>query len=352
MSDDQSTTSIEKSQHVSKQRVLITTAWLRPGDDVDKQLRASGFEVIHKSFVDRTTTGESLIDAIGDVDAVLAGTDAFTAEVLAAAATVKVIGRTGAGYDNIDVAAATELGIAVCPTPGVNSPSVAEYAMALILSCARRIPQSVANVRAHGWDQVGGSELAGATLGIVGLGAIGKLVANMALGFGMHVIAHDPRLDEAFVRERGIPSATLDDLLAASDFVTLHLFLDASTRHLINERTLALMKPTAFLVNTSRGGVIDERALADAIRRGALAGAGLDTVEEEPLPRHSELRAFDNVLITAHVGAATAESRVRSGRMAAQSVIDVLGGLIPPQTVNPEFAAKRSREHALDGSHE
>jgi D-3-phosphoglycerate dehydrogenase len=322
---------------VPKQRVLVTTAWLRPGDEVHQLLESAGFDVIHRSFVDTADSGETLAELISDADGVVAGTDPFTAEVLRAAPRLKVIGRTGSGFDNIDVHAASELGMAVCPTPGVNSQSVAEYTLGMILSCARRIPQSVASVRAFGWDQVSGRELAGATLGIVGLGAIGRLVAAMAIGFGMRVIAHDPKLDEAFIAQHGIEAVELDELLAQSDFVTLHLFLNASTRHIIDARALALMKPTAFLINISRGGVIDENALADAIRGGTLAGAGLDTVEDEPLPEDSVLRDLDNVLITAHIGAATAESRLRSGRMAAQAVVDVLSGVIPSHTVNKEF---------------
>ncbi|MFI6906947.1 phosphoglycerate dehydrogenase [Nonomuraea sp. NPDC050394] len=309
-------------------RVLVTTAWLQPGDHVDRLLQEEGFEVVHKR-------SGRLVDLVREVDGVVAGTDAFTAEVLAAAPKLKVIGRTGAGYDNIDTDAATERGIAVCPTPGVNRRAVAEHTLALMLNCARLLPQNILSVRSGGWEQPSGRELAGATLGIVGLGAIGKSVAELGSLLGMEVLAYDPDLDLDFAARTGVHAVPLEELLRRSDFVSLHIFLDASTRHLIDAAALATMKPTAYLINTARGGVIDEDALADALERGKLAGAALDVVEVEPLPAASRLREHDNVIVTAHVGAATTESRARSGRMAAQAVIDVLNGRAPAFTVNP-----------------
>ncbi|SDL18945.1 D-3-phosphoglycerate dehydrogenase/(S)-sulfolactate dehydrogenase [Glycomyces sambucus] len=323
-------------------RVLVTTAWLRPGDAVDRHLRDAGLDVVHSSFKDRAETGERLVDLVGPFDAIVAGTDPFTPELFDAAPNLRVIGRTGVGYDNIDVPAATARGIAVCPTPGVNRQSVAEHTIGLLLAAARTIPQNVATVRAGGWDQVSGRELGGAVLGVVGLGAIGKLVATMAQGIGMRVVAYDPYFDRAFADAHGIREATLDDLLAEADFVSLHLFLTPETHHLIDADAMARMKDGAYLINAARGGVVDEDALAAALASGRLAGAALDTVETEPLPADSPLRGLDNLLVTAHIGAATVESRARSGMMAAQSVVDGLRGLIPPQTVNPECADART----------
>lgn len=321
-------------------RVLVTTAWLRTGDAVHRQLEAAGLEVIHSSFVDRAETGDELLKLVTDVDAIVAGTDAFTEEVFAAAAPrLRVMGRTGAGYDNIDVEAATRHGVAVCPTPGINRQSVAEFTVALMLSAARRIPQDVAGVRAGGWPQGSGRELGGSTLGIVGLGAIGKTVAGIAKSFGMNVVAYDPFMDEGFAQAEGIGVRTLEALLAESDYVSLHLSLTPQTYHLIDAKALAQMKSGSFLINAARGGIVDEDALADALSSGHLAGAALDTTEVEPLPAESRLMQLDNALVTAHVGAATIESRARSGGMAAQSVIDVLAGYIPPQTLNPEVAS-------------
>ncbi|WP_026930050.1 phosphoglycerate dehydrogenase [Glycomyces tenuis] len=327
---------------MTRGRVLVTTAWLRPDDEVHRYLRDSDLEVAHSSFKDRARTGERLIDLVGPFDAVIAGTDPFTAEVLDAAPKLRVIGRTGVGYDNIDVEAATARGIAVCPTPGVNRQSVAEHTIGLLLAAARMIPQNVASVRGGGWDQVSGRELGGAVLGVVGLGAIGKLVATMAQGLGMTVIAHDPFPDHEFAREHGIREAGLDELLGEADFVSLHLFLSPETRHLIDAAAIAKMKDGAFLVNAARGGVVHEDALADALASGKLAGAALDTVEVEPLPADSRLRGLDNLVVTAHIGAATVESRARSGMTAARSVVDGLEGRIPPQTVNPQCVRARA----------
>lgn len=321
---------------MANKRVLVTTAWLSPGDEVHRLLTDAGCDVVHSSFNDRDSSPATLAALVTGFDGIVAGTDRFSAEVIAAADRLKVFGRTGVGYDNIDVAAATERGIAVCPTPGVNRQSVAEHTFALLLSVARGVPGNVAAVAAGGWPQVSGRELSGATLGLIGLGAIGKAVARIALGFGMRVIAHDPYLDAEAIAASGVESVSLDELLAASDFVSLHIFLDASTRHLIDAGAIATMKPGAYLVNTARGGVVDETALAAALREGRLSGAGLDVLETEPLPPDSPLRGLDNLIITAHIGAATVESRARSGRMAAQAVIDVLDGRTPEHVVTPE----------------
>lgn len=319
-------------------RVLVTTAWLFPDDEVHQLLSSKGYETVHSSFKDRGTSIEALLKLVPGFDAIIAGTDTFSAEVIAAADELKVFGRTGVGYDNIDVEAATAAGVAVCPTLGANRQSVAEHTIALMLNCARLIPQNVASIQAGGWAQASGRELSGSTLGLVGLGSIGKSVARMAVGLGMTVVAFDTYFDAAFAEEFGVGEVSLDELLAISDFVSLHTFLDDSTYHLIDAEAISKMKDGAYVINTSRGGIVDEDALADALTSGKLAGAGLDVVEQEPLPAESRLRGIQNLIITAHIGAATAESRARSGRMAAEMVIDVLEGRVPPQTVNPEFA--------------
>lgn len=325
---------------MARKRVLVTTAWLSPGDAVHRQLAEAGCDVVHSSFNDRGSA--PLTGIVPGFDGIVAGTDRFGAEVIAAADRLKVFGRTGVGYDNIDVAAATERGIAVCPTPGVNRQSVAEHTIALLLSVARRVPGNVAAVAAGDWPQVSGRELSGATLGLIGLGAIGKAVARIATGFGMRVLAHDPYLDADVIAESGVEAVALHELLAASDFVSPHIFLDDSTRHLIDAEAIATMKPGAYLVNTARGGVVDETALAAALRDGRLSGAALDVLETEPLPPDSPLRGLPNLIITAHIGAATVESRARSGHMAAQAVIDVLEGRTPEHVANPEYAQAAS----------
>ncbi|WP_172383267.1 phosphoglycerate dehydrogenase [Streptomyces sp. MNP-20] len=324
--------------------VLVTTAYLQPGDEVDQLLRRAGLRTVFARPDDRRAAGRSLRAAVADAGAagIVAGTDAFTAEVLGASPGLRVIGRCGAGYDNVDVAAATRRGIAVTHTPGVNRQSVAEYVLGLLVGCARGIPRSVADVRAGGWSQPSGRELAGATLGVVGLGSIGRTVARLGLGLGMRVVGHDPCPDAGFLAETEVEALPLEAVLAAADFVTLHLALDASTRHLIDGAALRLMRPGAYLINTARGGVVDEEALADAIASGHLAGAALDVTEQEPLPPDSRLRAFDNVLVTGHIAGATVQARARSGRSAAEQVIAVLSGHAPEHVVNPGWAAGRA----------
>jgi D-3-phosphoglycerate dehydrogenase len=309
---------------MSDLRVLITTAYLFPGDEVDTKLKAAGIEVSYgapKTLAEGNTT---LAEALHDVDAVIAGTEPFGADAISSAANLKIIARTGVGYDSVDVDAATSRGIAVAITPGSNRISVAEHVLALMLNCARLIPQNIESVKSGTWPQKSGRELSGATLGLIGLGSIGKAVARLALAFGMDVIAYDPYMDENFLTETGVRAVPLDVLMRESDFVSPHIFLDETTRHLIGTAALATMKPTAYVINTSRGGVVDENALALAVKTGALAGAALDVVESEPLPSDSALRGVDNILITAHIAGATGEARLRAGLAAADAVINLL----------------------------
>ncbi|MFI6303226.1 phosphoglycerate dehydrogenase [Amycolatopsis thailandensis] len=316
-------------------RVLVTTSYLEPGGEVDKLLSDAGFDTVFTTPAQREATATPLADLVRDADGVVAGTDAFPADVIQGATRLKVFGRCGAGYDNIDLAAATRAGVAVTYTPGANRRSVAEHVLALMLNCARLIPQNIASVQAGGWEQRSGRELDGAVLGLIGLGSIGKTVARLALAVGMRVVAHDPYPDRDFLAETGVEVRTFDEVLAEADFLSLHLFLDDTTRHLIDASALRKVKPGAFLINTARGEVVDEDALADALENGALAGAALDVLTEEPLPLDSRLRGLDNVVITAHIGAATAQARSRSSMMAAQQVIDVLQGRSPANLVNP-----------------
>ncbi|MFJ6658180.1 phosphoglycerate dehydrogenase [Streptomyces sp. NPDC091377] len=320
-------------------RVLVTTPYLEPGGPVDLLLRDAGLETVFGRRADREATGRTLTSYVADVAGVVAGTDPFSAEVIEAASGLRILSRCGVGYDNIDVEAATRNGVAVTVTPGTNRVSVAEHVLALMLNCARRIPQNLTAVRGGGWAQESGRELHGTTLGVVGLGSIGKTVARAALALGMRVVAHDPWLDEDFLKETGVEARPLDGVLAAADFLTLHLSLDETTRHLIDAAALRRMKPDAYLINTARGGIVDEDALADAVEAGRLAGAALDVTEREPLPADSRLRALDNVQVTAHIGAATVEARARSGAMAARQVIDRLAGRTPEHIVNPGCAS-------------
>lgn len=307
-------------------RVLITTSYLAPGDEIDRMLTEAGCQVTYSRPQDRQDAGAPLTEVIEDVDAVIAGTDPFTSDVIEAARRLRVIARTGAGYDNVDLDAAARQGVMVCHTPGANRQSVAELTFSLLLGGARHLVPAAGDVQAGRWTQRSGRELSGATLGVVGFGAIGKEVASIATAFGMRVLVCDPALDEPFASAIGAQDRALPELLAESDFVTLHIALSPQTYHLIDAAALAAMKETAYLVNTARGGVVDERALADALHTGRLAGAALDVLEHEPLAADDRLRRAPNLLITPHIAGATAQARARSSELAATQVIDHLNG--------------------------
>jgi D-3-phosphoglycerate dehydrogenase len=324
---------------MGKTRVLITSIFLRPGDEVDRRLREAGFETVYHPLTDRRTE-EELIDLLRGIDGVIVSSDPFTARVLAAAPQLKVISRTGVGYDAIDMKAATARGIVVTTTPGVNRHAVAEWAMALMLCCARKLTTNLDEVRRGGWTRHEGIDLAGKTLGLVGLGTIGKEVAQRASAFEMRILAYDLVQDLPFAEAYRVIFVPLDQLLRESDFVSLHLFLNDASRHLINAERLALMKPTAFLINTARGGIVDTAALCLALKEKRIAGAGLDVVESEPLPPDSPLRECDNVYLSPHVGGASADARRLSGAMAAENLIRALRGERPQGIVNPEVLAR------------
>ncbi|MDX3100912.1 phosphoglycerate dehydrogenase [Nonomuraea angiospora] len=327
------------SAPTSVPRVLITTAFLRAGDAVSRALEEAGYVVEHAPDLDLLAADERAA-LLAEADALIAGTRPLTAEHLAAAGRLRIIVRTGVGYDNVDVAAASRLGIPVCITPGVNRQAVAEYVFALALAHSRHIVTNATQLAAGEWRQPTGRELAGRTLGVIGLGSIGKAVADMAAAFKMKVIAHDPALDRDYAEANGIESTSLSDLLVRADVVTLHLFLDDTTRNLIDARALSAMKPDALIINTSRGGIVDEEALAQAVRAGAIAGAAIDVFAEEPLPRESPLRSVDGILTTSHIAGATQEARAGSGALAADIVISTLNGAAPKHVVNPGHARR------------
>lgn len=323
--------------------VLVTTPYIEPGGEVEALLRAARLEVTFGRPQDRKAAGTTLRDAVRGVSAVIAGTELFDAGTIAASDRLEIVARCGAGYDNVDVDAATARGVAVSCTPGANSRSVAEHVLALMLSCARRIPQNMAGLTSGRWEQHQGTELHGSTLGVVGLGSIGKMVAELARGFGMTVLASDVHIDEEFVARTGVvPVRELSVLLAASDFVTIHVALTPETKGMVDARTIGLMKRTAFLINAARGGIVDEPALVEALRAGRLAGAGLDVYEREPLRDDDPLLTLDNVVLTAHIGGATEQARARIGRAAAQTTIDVLENRLGFGVVNPGLALRAS----------
>lgn len=258
-------------------------------------------------------------------------TDRVDDELLdAAGSRLRVVSNYAVGYDNIDVPACARRGIAVGNTPGVLTETTADLAWALVMAAARRLPEGDRYVRAGKWLTWGpllllGPDVNGATIGIVGFGRIGQAVARRAQGFGMTILYHDvARLPEDVTGPLGATYAPLGELLARSDFVSLHVNLTAETRHLINATTLASMKPTAVLVNTSRGPVVDQVALAAALRDGVIWAAGLDVTDPEPIPMDDPLVGLDNCLIVPHIASA---SRATRGKMAAMAAANLLAGV-------------------------
>jgi D-3-phosphoglycerate dehydrogenase len=250
----------------------------------------------------------------------------ITAEVLARPGRLRVIARAGVGVDNVDVAAATAAGVLVINTPDANTLSTAEHAIALMMSLLRHIPEAHAHVTGGGWNRAAyvGSQLAGRTLGVVGLGRVGRAVAERAMAFQMRVIAHDPFISaDSALEGRVKVFADLDDLLPHVDALTLHASLTDSSKHLMTRERLGKMKPSAVLINCARGALIDEVALADALNKGALAGAAIDVFAEEP-PKSSPLLTAKNILLTPHLGASTAEAQTAVSTDAVDSLLDYL----------------------------
>ena len=279
-------------------------------------------------------------------------TDKVTCDLLREAKNLRIIAQYAVGYDNIDVECATKLGIYVTNTPEVLTDATAELAWALILATARRVVEADHFVRWGEWERTKtgwhpkmmlGTQVIGKTLGIVGMGRIGKRVAELAKGFNMKILYYDiRRLPEDLEKKLGAKYVDLDTLLQNSDIVTLHVPLTKGTYHLINEERLKKMKRGAILVNDSRGAVIDTEALIKALREGWIAGAGLDVHESEPLPLNHPITAFKNVILAPHVGSATYETRLAMAMLVADNLIAFAKGEIPPTLVNKEVVKVRA----------
>ncbi|HVF65377.1 MAG TPA: hydroxyacid dehydrogenase [Casimicrobiaceae bacterium] len=275
-------------------------------------------------LVDRA---DALKAAVVDADAIIVrNRTQVDAELIALAQRLKVVGRLGVGLDNIDVATCTRRGIDVIAATGANALAVAEYVIGVAMLLLRGAYGATADVAAGRWPRAalsGGRELAGKTLGIVGFGGIGRLTARLARGLSMRVIGFDAQLrdsDDAW-RDEHVEPSTLDQVLTRADVVTLHVPLLPATRHLIDAHRIALMKPDAILINTARGGVVDERAVANALRAGRLGGAALDVFENEPLAAGSPLADCPNLMLTPHIAGVTSESNERVSAMIAERVI-------------------------------
>jgi D-3-phosphoglycerate dehydrogenase len=314
-------------------RVLVVTPNLRtPQHPYRDLLAAAGFEVVFPAEAARLSDPAVLIGQLQGIDAVIASTEPYTPEVLAATR-LRVISRTGVGYDAVDVPAATRRGVVVTVTPGTNHHSVAESAIALLMGVFRGLPRRHHEVHTGRWTRRVLPRLMGKTIGLVGLGRIGRAMVPRCQGLGLHVIAHDPLADAVWAAEHGVRLRSFDELLAEADIVSLHLPAAAENVNLIDAATLARMKRGSVLINTSRGVLVDEDALVAALRSGHLLGAGLDVFKIEPLPLESPLLTLDNVLMLPHIAGLDEESQQATALRAAQSIVDLHQGRWPAECV-------------------
>lgn len=322
---------------MSKARVLITkrvypeaVALLQEKFEVDYEGTDAGLAT--PQLIERARGCQAVVSQL---------TDKLPAEVTARLEGVKIIANVAVGYDNIDVPAATARGILVTNTPGVLTETTADFAFSLLMSAARRIPEAHAFVHSGEWktwliDLLAGQDIFGATLGIFGMGRIGMAVARRAHGFGMRILYCDAQAAPAAVQaELGLERVSKVELLALADFVSLHVPLTPETRHFIGAPELALMKPTAVLINTARGPVVDEAALADALERRQIWAAGLDVFEQEPAVC-AKLLTLQNVVLAPHIASASVATRRRMSMMAAENAAAALEGRRPPNVLNPE----------------
>jgi D-3-phosphoglycerate dehydrogenase len=309
------------------------------------KIDAAGIEILEKVAEVKFSSSLSedvLASEASDVDGMIVRVPAFvTRKVLENAKRLKVIGRFGVGYENIDMEAATEKGVVVTYTPGANALSVAEHVIGLIFALAKRITQADNAVRKQGWEMrlnYSGVELAGKTLGLVGLGRIGTCIAGLARGLGMSVLVFDPYVAKERAGELGAELLTLEPLLTRSDFIVICCALTDETRGLISEKALALLKPTAYLVNVARGPIVNEQALISALRDKRIAGAALDVFEKEPPDPNNPLLTLQNTVVSSHVAGFSDESMKRLQLTVAEEVVRILKGEEPRFLVNRELA--------------
>jgi D-3-phosphoglycerate dehydrogenase len=310
-------------------RVLVTPVVYASGKGPWRDvLDAAGFEVVMAEGDCTTHPPAEFLRQLQGIDCTLASVEPYTEQIFAGSK-LRAVARVGVGYDAVDVAAATRHNAAVVITPGTNEHSVAEQAIALITAVFRDTCRRDREIRAGQWRRDCPRRLAGNTIGLVGLGRIGRAMTPRCQGLGLKVIAYDPYADAGFAAQRGIELVSFQDLLAQADIVSLHMPCTPETTDIINARTLAQMKPNSVLINTSRGGLVDEEALADALASGHLFGAGLDVTKTEPLPAISRLRQFDNVVFAPHLGGIDQTALDAMGRLAAECLVDLARGHWP-----------------------
>jgi len=321
------------------QKVLITSRLFgRTTPEAYELLKREGIEFKREQDHQGDWSEEEIIAALEGYQGMILGADEpMTRKVLFALPRLKVLSRHGVGFDNIDIAAATERGIVVAITAGANDDAVADLTMGLIISVARSIPYFDRFIRCgEFWKRKPGNDVYGKTLGLVGMGRIGKSVARRAWGFDMKILAYDLVKDENYAARYGIEYLPLEQVLERSDFVSIHLPSSAQTAKFIGEREFKRMKPSAYFINTSRGSVVDEAALIRALKEGWIAGAGLDVFENEPPAQDHPLFALENVVLTPHVGGASLAAMRAMSLDSATNAIRVLRGEPPSAMVNPE----------------
>jgi D-3-phosphoglycerate dehydrogenase len=316
-------------------RVLATPRTFAGDERAEQLLQEAGCQLIRNPY-GRLLTEDEMITLISEIDGIIIGLDPLSERVLERATRLKVISKYGVGLDNIDIAAATARKIPVAFTPGTNSAAVAELAFGLMLDAARQISASDRQIRQGQWGRFSGTQLWGKTLGLIGTGQIGQQLALRARGFEMPILCYDVHPDYSWAERMGASYVTLPELLRRSDFVSLHIPLNSATHHLIGGAELEMMKPTAIIINTSRGGIIDEEALYKALSEKRLRAAGLDVVECEP-PENTPLAQLDNVVLTSHIGAHTSEASAAMSLLAAENVVAALQGGRPKFVANKEI---------------
>jgi phosphoglycerate dehydrogenase-like enzyme len=318
-------------------RVLVTAGVARHEMVRIGGLADAGLRVVERFDLDDIADHSKLVAGLEGAWATIAGSEAYPRDLLDQTGSLRAIARWGSGYDRIDVGAATERGIAVITVPGANADPVADYALLLMLACVRRLRTVEAAVRDGAWrmpDLAG--DLTSATVGVVGLGSIGRAVVRRLRGFDCRILGNDPDADLAHFREMGVELSSLPELLSRSDIVTLHAPLTSSTKALIGARELALMRSGAILVNTSRGELVDEDALVSALEGGHLGGAGLDVFTHEPIPASDRLLRFDNVIVSGHIASFTRLAARRTADTVVEGLLGAARGSLPTGCINPE----------------
>lgn len=316
-------------------RLFLASRGLRAYEaELTPLFAAAGVEPVWTGVTDRPHRDDDFLAALAGCEGLVVGPEGVSGRVLAAFPELRVVARTGVGVDTVALETATQLGMWVTNTPGANHEAVADLTLGLMLALARQIPRHVELARGGSWGRVPMVELWQKTLGIVGIGRVGRAVAQRARGFAMTILATDPYADAAWCAANGVELAPLEELLTRADVVTLHGTHTPETRGMINARTLALMKPGAFLINTSRGELIDEAALLTALDAGRPAGAALDVLAHEPPSPDDPILRHPRVLVTPHIAGTTAESTGRMGHQAVRNALAVLAGNRPPDAVN------------------